>query len=81
METLAKVMLVENNMATISKYEVMEAFFKTEDNDDVMMADELNKLINKFYDQERQTRRNVNYMSFNIDEYKNAIAYIKRTCM
>lgn len=80
METLSK-MKVTSNMATISKYEVMAAFFRTEEDDDVDMAIELNKLINKFYDQERQTRRNTNYMSFDLDEYKSAISYIKQACM
>ena len=75
---MTKFMNIKNGKATISKYEVMKAFFLTEEEDDVDMANELNKMINIFYEQEQRTRRNVTELSFDIDSNQNVIDYIKK---
>lgn len=74
-------MHIENDTAVISKFEVMKAFFLTEKEDDVSMAEELNKMISVFYDHERRTRRNITTLPFEIKAYKRAIDYIKRACV
>lgn len=78
METSNKIMQIENNQAIISKYEVLAAFFRTEENDDIDMASKLNELINQFYVQERHTRRNVTELTFEItNSNENVISFIK----
>lgn len=78
METSSKIMQIKNNQAMISKYEVLTAFFRTEENNDVDMASKLNDFINQFYDQERQTRRNVTELIFEINKSnENVISFIK----
>lgn len=78
METPTKFMQIENNQAIISKYEVLAAFFRTEENDDIDMASKLNELINQFYIQERHTRRNVTELTFEItNSNENVISFIK----
>ena len=81
METMIKVMNIKSDKAIISKYEVMKAFFLTEEEDDVNMARELNKMINAFYEKERQTMRNVTTLSFDIETNKQVIDYIKKACV
>lgn len=78
METSSKIMQIKNNQAMISKYEVLTAFFRTEENNDVDMASKLNDFINQFYDQERQTRRNVTELIFEINKSnESVISFIK----
>lgn len=78
LETSNKIMQIENNQAIISKYEVLAAFFRTEENDDIDMASKLNELINQFYVQERHTRRNVTELTFEItNSNENVISFIK----
>lgn len=72
-------MKVGEHSAIISKYEIMEAFFRTEDEDNDVMAVELNRLINSFYEKELQTRRNVTELPFDIDSNKAVIDYIKKS--
>lgn len=72
-----KPMKLKKNNAILSKYEVMEAFFRTEAEDDAGMAHELNRIINIFYEQEFQTKKNVTELSFDINKNKKAIDYIK----
>ncbi len=74
---MVKPMRIKDNMATLSKYEILEAFFRTEDEENIDMADELNRLINVFYEKERLICRNITELSFDIDENKDAIEYIK----
>lgn len=81
MEIMVRTMNIERDKAIISKYEVMKAFFLTEEEENMNMADELNKMINVFYEQERRTRRNVNTLSFDVEKNKNVIEYIKRACV
>ena len=78
MENLVEDMQIESDKAVISKYEVLEAFFRTEDEENVNMANELNEIINEFYVKERQTRRNVTAMPFDLNQYKTAISYIRQ---
>lgn len=78
METLTKIMQIKNKQAIISKYEVLAAFFKSEENDDIDMANKLNELINQFYVQERHTKRNVTELTFEItNSNENVISFIK----
>lgn len=78
LETSTKIMQIENNQAIISKYEVLAAFFRTEENDDIDMASKLNELINQFYVQERHTKRNVTELTFEItNSNENVISFIK----
>lgn len=79
METSSKIMKIQNNYATITKYEVMEAFFRTESENNIVMAEELNKILNIFYEMELQTRRNVTELPFDISLNKNVINYIKQS--
>lgn len=78
LETSNKIMQIENNQAIISKYEVLAAFFRSEENDDIDMANKLNELINQFYVQERHTKRNVTELTFEItNSNENVISFIK----
>lgn len=72
-------MRVIGNDAYISRYEVMEAFFQTEKDDNEEMANELNDMLNVFCSLEREKKRNVITLPFNIETYKNAIEYIKKS--
>ena len=76
-----KTMHIDNNKAFISKYEVIKAFFLTEEEENANMANELNKMINVFYKQESQTRRNVTTLPFDVETNKQVIEYIKRACV
>lgn len=78
MEIINKTMRVEGNEAYISRYEVLEAFFRTEEEENVRMANELNKIINVFCEIERQTRRNIIELPFDIEEHKQVIEYIDK---
>lgn len=78
LETLTKIMQIKNKQAIISKYEVLAAFFRSEENDDIDMANKLNELINQFYVQERHTKRNVTELTFEItNSNENVISFIK----
>lgn len=78
MEISTKIMQINNNQTMISKYEILAAFFRTEENNDIDMASKLNELINQFYVQERQTRRNVTELTFEITKSnESVISFIK----
>lgn len=81
METTTLFMKTEGNSAIITKYEVMKALFRTEDEENVSMANELNKLFNSFYEEERQTRRNITELPFDIEANKTVIDYIKKSAL
>ena len=57
--TLKQVKNNNTHQATITKYEVLEAFFRTEDENDDNMANQLNQLIGNFYEQEQIYKRNI----------------------
>lgn len=76
MEIIGKGMNIKGNEAYISKYEVIEAFFRTEEEENANMAKELNKMINIFYDSERKNRRNVVSLPFDLETYRHVIDYI-----
>lgn len=63
---------------TVKKYEVLEAFIRTEDENDNNMAGQLNKLISQFYNQELLLKRNITELSVDSDEYEKVIEYINR---
>ena len=64
---------------TVKKYEVMEAFFRTESEENNDMASQLNDLICNFYEQEQIYRRNVTELSVDFDRYRKAIEYIEKS--
>ena len=61
----------------ISRYEIMNAFFQTEEENNEEMANELNKMLNDFCRLERKYKRNIVSLPFDIIAYKQAINYIK----
>lgn len=78
---IIKLKQVKNNnihQATITKYEVLEAFFRTEDENDDNMANQLNQLISNFYEQEQIYKRNITELTFDLDKYENVIEYINK---
>lgn len=81
MEIMVKTMHIESDKAIISKYEVMKAFFLTEEEENINMANELNRMINAFCEQERKTRRNVTTLPFDLETNRQVIDYIKRACV
>lgn len=78
MKALGNNMLIKNNTAYISKYEVISAFFRTEEEDNASMADKLNELINMFCNAETQNKSNVTILPFDINKYQSVIEYIGR---
>ena len=74
-------MKTDGTSTIITKYEVMEALFRTEDEENVKMANELNRLFNTFYEKERLTRRNITELPFDIDTFRTAIDYIKKSAV
>lgn len=66
----------KQNVMYISKYELIKAFFKTEDDDDLDMAIELNRMINEFCQMEQKTKSNIVELPFNQIDYEKAINYI-----
>lgn len=81
METSKKNMRIEGNNIYISRYEVVTAFFRTEEEENVDMANALNVIINIFCDEERKLRRNITELPFDISTYKNVIDYIEKTAL
>ena len=76
MKASGKNMLIKNNQAYISRYEVMSAFFRTEEEDNESMANKLNELINMFCNAETQNKSNVTILPFDVNKYKSVIEYI-----
>lgn len=74
-------MYVADDLAIVSKYEVIQAFFLTEEEENMSMAEELNKMINKFYAKERETKRNVTKLEFDVKSHKQTLEYIKKACL
>lgn len=63
----------------VKKYEAMEAFFRTESEENDDMAIQLNDLICHFYEQEQICKRNVTELSVDSDTYKKVIEYIEKS--
>lgn len=61
----------------LSRYDVIQAFFKTEEDEDEEMAKELNVLLNCFCLEERRKKRSINVLPFSADMHKRTITYIK----
>ena len=66
------------NKTIVKKYEAMEAFFRTESEENNDMAIQLNDLICHFYEQEQIYRRNVTELLVDFDTYKKVIEYIEK---
>lgn len=79
MEVATKVMQNVGDDVLISRYEIMQAFFRTEEEDNLGMADALNSMLNDFCDSERETRNNVVSLPFNKKAYQNVIEYIQQS--
>lgn len=71
----------QNNGTKITKYRAMEAFFRTEDEGNDVMATQLNELIGIFYEQEQIHKRNITELTFDLDRYKSAIEYINKVAI
>lgn len=67
-----------NQSTTITKYEILEAFFRTEDENNYIMAKQINELIANFYDQERLLKRNINELTVDSEQYKAVIDYLDK---
>lgn len=78
MERLKNSMRIEGNNVYISRYEVVIAFFHTEEEENIDMANALNAIINIFCDEERRLKRNITELPFDISTYKNVIDYIEK---
>lgn len=81
METLKSNMRIEGNNVYISRYEIATAFFRTEEEENVDMADALNVMINVFCNEERKLKKNITELPFNILEYKKVIDYIEKSAL
>lgn len=68
-----------NNNIYISRYEVVSAFFSTEEDENVDMANALNQIFNIFCEEERKARRNITELPFDMNTYKRVIDYIEKT--
>lgn len=73
---MIRTMTLTETDALISKFEVMCAFFKTEEEENLEMALKLNKMLNVFYEIERQKQQNIISLSFNIKDNRETIDYI-----
>ena len=81
MEIIKNSMRIENNSVYISRYEVATAFFRTEEEENIDMANALNKIINMFCEAERKAKKNIVELPFDITIYKNVIDYIEKSCI
>lgn len=70
-------MTIKGHWAYISRYEVISAFLRTEEEGDEAMANQLNELINMFCKAEVKQRSNVPVLPFDKRKYAEAIAYIE----
>ena len=73
---VSRVMHRKQDVMYISKYELIKAFFKTEDDDDFDMAIELNRMINEFCQMEQKMKSNIVELPFSQTDYEKAINYI-----
>lgn len=79
MEIIKNTMRIDGDNIYITKYEIAEAFFRTEEEENADMANALNQMINMFCEEERKSRRNVIELPFNIKTHKNVIDYIEKS--
>lgn len=63
----------------ISRYEVMNAFFQTEEDNNEEMANQLNEMLNDFCRLERKYKRNIVSLPFDTIIYKRVIDYINKS--
>lgn len=81
MEMLKGNMRKEGNNVYISRYEVATAFFRTEEEENIDMANALNAIINVFCDEEQKLKRNITELPFDVSKYRNVIDYIEKTAL
>ncbi len=81
MRLLKNNMRIEGNNVYISRYEVATAFFRTEEEGNVDMANALNVIINIFCDEEQKLKRNITELPFDILTYRKVIDYIEKTAL
>ena len=77
MEKFISSMKIVNGKVYISKYEIMNAFFQTEEEQNEDMANLLNDMLSVFYNEEHIVERNITIMPFDLNERKNAVEYIQ----
>ena len=61
----------------LSRYDVIQAFFRTEDEENEDMAKQLNIILNCFCAEERSKGKNVSELPFSKEVHKKTIAYIQ----
>lgn len=76
---VGNVVRIVGNNAYISRYEVMEAFFRTEEDGNEAMASKLNEMLNVFCYYERKNKCNIVTLPFDKIIYKNVIEYIVKS--
>ena len=77
MNLASTVLRTKENIVYLSRYDVIQAFFRTEDEENEDMARELNVLLNHFCTAERNNGKNINELPFSRDLHQKPIAYIK----
>lgn len=76
MELASRNMYRKGDSVYISRYEVIKAFLKTEEDEDEEMAKELNVLLNIFCKAERAAVKSVSVLPFDASIFEKVIAYI-----
>lgn len=77
MNLASTALCTNDNIVYLSRYDVIQAFFITEEEENEDMARELNRLLNCFCIAERNKKKNINVLPFSWDIYRKSIAYIK----
>ncbi len=78
MRLASKIMYDCGEMVYISRYEVINAFLKTEEEENENMAKELNVLLNAFCVAERNRFKSIESLPFCKATYHKVIAYISK---
>lgn len=76
MELASRAMYQKGDSVYISRYEVIKAFLRTEEDEDEEMAKELNVLLNAFCEAERAAVRSIPVLPFDASIFEKAIEYI-----
>lgn len=79
MEIINETMHINENQVYIRRYEIMKAFFRTEEEENIEMANILSKMLSVFCKEEKKFRRNITELPFDINTHQNVINYIENT--
>lgn len=77
MNLASSIFPTRENIVYLSRYDVIQAFFRTEEEENEDMAKELNILLNCFCTAERNKGKNISKLPFRQDIHQESIAYIK----